>query len=201
MRKTKIVRLLAVLLAVVLMLSAIPFGLSITSGELQAASQETKHNESVQIDEGKVINKEAIVETVSSGELTLQYWISDARSDDVWGRRFRVDILPTGGTPGDTISEIIKKDFLLSDLEFDSKIYTSLSNEVNGYHLTYNDDIAADIDEEDYNWWVDICEDVDLDPTQRFIKRVRELGNVEDYDDPNDYYDWIDLISFREFGD
>lgn len=23
----------------------------------------------------------------------------------------------------------------------------------------------------------------------------------EDYDDPNDYYDWIDLISFREFGD
>ena len=52
-----------------------------------------------------------------------------------------------------------------------------------------------DIDEEDYNWWVD------LDPTQRFIKRVRELGNVEDYDDPNDYYDWVDLISFREFGD
>lgn len=58
-----------------------------------------------------------------------------------------------------------------------------------------------DIDEEDYNWWVDISKDADLDPTQRFIKRVRELGNVEDYDDPNDYYDWIDLISFREFGD
>lgn len=58
-----------------------------------------------------------------------------------------------------------------------------------------------DIDEEDYNWWVDISKDADLDPTQRFIKRVRELGNVEDYDDPNDYYDWIDLIYFREFGD
>lgn len=58
-----------------------------------------------------------------------------------------------------------------------------------------------DIDEEDYNWWVDISENADLDPTQRFIKRVRELGNVEDYDDPNDYYDWIDLIFFREFGD
>lgn len=58
-----------------------------------------------------------------------------------------------------------------------------------------------DIDEEEYNWWVDISKDADLDPTQRFIKRVRELGNVEDYDDPNDYYDWIDLISFREFGD
>jgi len=58
-----------------------------------------------------------------------------------------------------------------------------------------------DIDEEDYNWWVDISKDADLDPTQRFIKRVRELGNVEDYDDPNDYYDWIDLIFFREFGD
>lgn len=29
-----------------------------------------------------------------------------------------------------------------------------------------------DIDEEDYNWWVDICEDADLDPTQRFTKRV-----------------------------
>ena len=53
----------------------------------------------------------------------------------------------------------------------------------------------------DYNWWVDISQDADLDPTQRFIKRVRELGNVEDYDDPNDYYEWIDLISFREFGD
>lgn len=58
-----------------------------------------------------------------------------------------------------------------------------------------------DIDEEDYSWWVDISKDADLDPTQRFIKRVRELGNVEDYDDPNDYYDWIDLIYFREFGD
>lgn len=58
-----------------------------------------------------------------------------------------------------------------------------------------------DIDEEDYNWWVDISQDADLDPTQRFIKRVRELGNVEDYDDPNDYYEWIDLIYFREFGD
>lgn len=61
--------------------------------------------------------------------------------------------------------------------------------------------MGFDIDEEDYDWWVDICEDVDLDHTQRFIKRVRELGNKEDYDDPNDYYDWIDLISFREFGD
>ena len=61
--------------------------------------------------------------------------------------------------------------------------------------------MGFDIDEEDYSWWVDICQDVDLDPTQRFIKRVRELGNVEDYDDPNDYYDWVDLISFREFGD
>lgn len=61
--------------------------------------------------------------------------------------------------------------------------------------------MGFDIDEEDYNWWVDICEDVDLDPTQRFIKRVRELGNKEDYDDPNDYYDWVDLIYFREFGD
>lgn len=61
--------------------------------------------------------------------------------------------------------------------------------------------MGFDIDEEDYNWWVDICEDVDLDPTQRFIKRVRALGNVEDYDDPNDYYDWVDLIYFREFGD
>lgn len=61
--------------------------------------------------------------------------------------------------------------------------------------------MGFDIDEEDYNWWVDICEDVDLDPTQRFIKRVRELGNVEDYDDPRDYYDWVDLIYFREFGD
>lgn len=61
--------------------------------------------------------------------------------------------------------------------------------------------MGFDIDEEDYNWWVDICEDVDLDPTQRFIKRVRALGNVEDYDDPNDYYDWVDLIFFREFGD
>lgn len=61
--------------------------------------------------------------------------------------------------------------------------------------------MGFDIDEEDYSWWVDICEDVDLDPTQRFIKRVRELGNKEDYDDPNDYYDWVDLIYFREFGD
>lgn len=61
--------------------------------------------------------------------------------------------------------------------------------------------MGFDIDEEDYNWWVDICEDIDLDPTQRFIKRVRQLGNVEDYDDPNDYYDWVDLIYFREFGD
>ena len=61
--------------------------------------------------------------------------------------------------------------------------------------------MGFDIDEEDYNWWVDICEDMDLDPTQRFIKRVRELGNVEDYDDPNDYCDWVDLIYFREFGD
>lgn len=61
--------------------------------------------------------------------------------------------------------------------------------------------MGFDIDEEDYNWWVDISEYADLDPTQRFIKRVRELGNVEDYDDPNDYYDWVDLIYFREFGD
>lgn len=61
--------------------------------------------------------------------------------------------------------------------------------------------MGFDIDEEDYSWWVDICQDVDLDPTQRFIKRVRELGNKEDYDDPNDYYDWVDLIYFREFGD
>lgn len=61
--------------------------------------------------------------------------------------------------------------------------------------------MGFDIDEEDYNWWVDICQDIDLDPTQRFIKRVRELGNKEDYDDPNDYYDWVDLIYFREFGD
>lgn len=61
--------------------------------------------------------------------------------------------------------------------------------------------MGFDIDEEDYSWWVDICEDVDLDPTQRFIKRVRELGNEEDYDDPRDYYDWVDLIYFREFGD
>ena len=61
--------------------------------------------------------------------------------------------------------------------------------------------MGFDIDEEDYSWRVDICENVDLDPTQRFIKRVRELGNVEDYDDPNDYYDWVDLIYFREFGD
>lgn len=58
-----------------------------------------------------------------------------------------------------------------------------------------------DIDEEDYNW-VDISKDVDLDPTQRFIKRVRELGvNEEDYDDPRDYHDWLDLLYFREFGD
>ena len=57
-----------------------------------------------------------------------------------------------------------------------------------------------DIDEEDYNW-VDISMYADLDPTQRFTKRVLALGNKEDYDDPNDYYDWIDLISFREFGD
>lgn len=36
-----------------------------------------------------------------------------------------------------------------------------------------------DIDEEDYNW-VDISENADLDPTQRFIKRVRELGVTEE---------------------
>lgn len=35
-----------------------------------------------------------------------------------------------------------------------------------------------DIDEEDYNW-VDISEYADLDPTQRFTKRVLELGNKE----------------------
>lgn len=61
--------------------------------------------------------------------------------------------------------------------------------------------MGFDIDEEDYNWWVDICEDADLDPTQRFTKRVLALGNKEDYDDPNDYYDWVDLIYFSEFGD
>lgn len=59
-----------------------------------------------------------------------------------------------------------------------------------------------DIDEEDYNWWVDISENADLDPTQRFIKRVRELGvTEEDYDDPKDYYEWVDLIWWSEFGD
>ena len=57
-----------------------------------------------------------------------------------------------------------------------------------------------DIDEEDYNW-VDISKYGGLDPMQRFTKRVLELGNEEDYDDPGDYYDWVDLLYFREFGD
>lgn len=57
-----------------------------------------------------------------------------------------------------------------------------------------------DIDEEDYNW-VDISEYADLDPTQRFTKRVLALGNKEDYDDPRDYDEWVDLIWWSEFGD
>lgn len=57
-----------------------------------------------------------------------------------------------------------------------------------------------DIDEEDYNW-VDISMYADLDPTQRFTKRVLALGNKEDYDDPRDYDDWVDLIWWSEFGD
>ena len=57
-----------------------------------------------------------------------------------------------------------------------------------------------DIDEEDYNW-VDISEYADLDPTQRFTKRVLELGNKEDYDDPRDYDELVDLIWWSEFGD
>ncbi|MFS9370155.1 hypothetical protein QM412_10580 [Streptococcus parasanguinis] len=57
-----------------------------------------------------------------------------------------------------------------------------------------------DIDEEDYNW-VDISMYADLDPTQRFTKRVLELGNKEDYDDPRDYDEWVDLIWWSEFGD
>lgn len=57
-----------------------------------------------------------------------------------------------------------------------------------------------DIDEEDYNW-VDISEYAYLDPTQRFTKRVLELGNKEDYDDPRDYDEWVDLIWWSEFGD
>ena len=57
-----------------------------------------------------------------------------------------------------------------------------------------------DIDEEDYNW-VDISEYADLDPTQRVTKRVLELGNKEDYDDPRDYDEWVDLIWWSEFGD
>lgn len=57
-----------------------------------------------------------------------------------------------------------------------------------------------DIDEEDYNW-VDISLYADLDPTQRFTKRVLELGNKEDYDDPRDYDEWVDLIWWSEFGD
>ena len=57
-----------------------------------------------------------------------------------------------------------------------------------------------DIDEEDYNW-VDISEYAVLDPTQRFTKRVLELGNKEDYDDPRDYDEWVDLIWWSEFGD
>ncbi len=57
-----------------------------------------------------------------------------------------------------------------------------------------------DIDEEDYNW-VDISEYADSDLTQRFTKRVLELGNKEDYDDPRDYYEWVDLIWWSEFGD
>lgn len=57
-----------------------------------------------------------------------------------------------------------------------------------------------DIDEEDYNW-VDISMYADLDPMQRFTKRVLELGNKEDYDDPRDYDEWVDLIWWSEFGD
>lgn len=57
-----------------------------------------------------------------------------------------------------------------------------------------------DIDEEDYNW-VDISQYADLDPTQRFTKRVLALGNKEDYDDPRDYDEWVDLIWWSEFGD
>ena len=57
-----------------------------------------------------------------------------------------------------------------------------------------------DIDEEDYNW-VDISMYADLDPTQRFTKRVLELGNKEDYDDPRDYDEWVDLLWWSEFGD
>lgn len=57
-----------------------------------------------------------------------------------------------------------------------------------------------DIDEEDYNW-VDISEYADLDPMQRFTKRVLALGNKEDYDDPRDYDEWVDLIWWSEFGD
>ena len=57
-----------------------------------------------------------------------------------------------------------------------------------------------DMDEEDYNW-VDISMYADLDPTQRFTKRVLELGNKEDYDDPRDYDEWVDLIWWSEFGD
>lgn len=57
-----------------------------------------------------------------------------------------------------------------------------------------------DIDEEDYNW-VDISMYADIDPTQRFTKRVLELGNKEDYDDPRDYDEWVDLIWWSEFGD
>lgn len=61
-------------------------------------------------------------------------------------------------------------------------------------------EMGFDIDEEDYNW-VDISEYADLDPTQRFTKRVLELGNKEDYDDPRDYDEWVDLIWWSEFGD
>ena len=57
-----------------------------------------------------------------------------------------------------------------------------------------------DIDEEDYNW-VDISMYADLDPTQRFTKRVLALGDKEDYDDPRDYDEWVDLIWWSEFGD
>lgn len=56
------------------------------------------------------------------------------------------------------------------------------------------------IDEEDYNW-VDISMYADLDPTQRFTKRVLALGNKEDYDDPGDYDEWVDLMYWSEFGD
>lgn len=36
----------------------------------------------------------------------------------------------------------------------------------------------------------------------RFTKRLMELGvTEEDYDDPRDYYDWLDLQYWREFGD